>query len=130
MNREAVLVCLNGAHEALRSAQHSLDGEFYGTAINRAYYAFFHAATALLLTLDLTRSKHSGVMGVFRKRFVKPGIFSVQDSKAYGRAFQLRNITDYRMVGRADKDKAHTTVENARRFVGHCETYLIGKGYS
>ena len=43
---------------------------FNGVAINRAYYAFFYAATALLLTLDVTRSKHSGVMGAFRERFV------------------------------------------------------------
>lgn len=110
-------------------AQYNLDGDFYGPAINRAYYAFFYVATALLLTLDLTRSKHSGVMSVFRERFVKTGIFPVQDSDAYGDAFQVRNTTDYQMAGRADKAQAHTIVENARRFVGRCETYLTGKGY-
>lgn len=57
-----------------------------------------YAATALLLTLDLTRSKHSGVMSTFREHFVKPGIFSGQDSDAYGVAFQLRNTTDYQNV--------------------------------
>ena len=110
--------------------RHNLDGDFYGVAINRAYYAFFYAATALLLTLDLTRSKHSGVMGVFRERFVKPGRFSAQDSQAYGNAFEVRNDTDYERVGKADKAQAHTIVENAERFVMHCETYLTGKGYS
>ncbi len=64
-----------------------------------------YTATALLLTLDLTRSKHSGVMSAFREHFVKPGIFSAQDSKAYGDAFQLRNVTDYEMVGKADADQ-------------------------
>jgi uncharacterized protein (UPF0332 family) len=129
INRETVLVHLDGARDALRSAQYSFDGDFYGTAINRAYYAFFHAATALLLTLDITRSKHSGVMGVFRERFVKPGIFPAQDSQTYGDAFQLRNTTDYQMVGRANKSQAHTVIQDARRFVGRCETYLAGKGY-
>lgn len=52
INREAVLVYLDGVREALRSAQYNLDGDFYGVAVNRAYYAFFYAATALLLTLD------------------------------------------------------------------------------
>ena len=47
-------------HRNQRTAQFNLENDFYGVAINRAYYAFFYAATALLLTLDLTRSKHSG----------------------------------------------------------------------
>jgi len=89
INQEAVLVYLDGARDALRSAQYNLDGDFYGVAVNRAYYAFFYAATALLLTLDLTRSKHSAVLAAFREHFVKPGIFPVQDSHAYGEAFEL-----------------------------------------
>ncbi|MEA3340274.1 MAG: HEPN domain-containing protein, partial [Chloroflexota bacterium] len=105
------------------------DGDFYGVAVNRAYYAFFYAATALLLTLDLTRSKHSGVMVTFRQYFVKPGTFSVRDSHAYGEAFELRNITDYEMMGKADDAQAHAVVENATHFVERCETYLITKGY-
>ncbi len=130
MNYEAVLIHLDGAREALRNAQYNLDGDFYGPAISRAYYAFFYAATALLLTLDLTRSKHSGVMAVFRERFVKTGIFPVQDSKAYGNAFEVRNDTDYELMGKADKAQSYTIVENAKRFVEHCETYLTRKGYS
>lgn len=82
-----------------------------------------------ILTLDLTRSKHSGVMSAFREHFVKPGTFSVQDSDAYGLAFQLRNVTDYQMVGKADKAQAHIVLENAKRFVEHAETYLTAKSY-
>ncbi len=129
INREVVLIYLDGARDALRVAQYNLDGDFYGAAVNRAYYAFFYAATALLLTLDITRSKHSGVMAAFRQHFVKPGTFPVQDSRNYGEAFELRNITDYEMLGKADKTQAHTVVENARRFVKHCETYLTTRGY-
>jgi len=128
-NREAVLIYLDGARRALQSAQYNLDGDFYGVAINRAYYAFFYAATALLLTLDITRGKHSGVMAAFREHFVKPGTFPVQDSRAYGEAFELRNVTDYEMLGTADRIQAQTTVENADRFVERCETHLTTKGY-
>jgi uncharacterized protein (UPF0332 family) len=129
VNQQAVLVYLDGARDALRSAQFNLDGGFYGVAVNRAYYAFFYAATALLLTLDLTRSKHSGVLAAFREHFVKPGSFSVHDSRAYGEALELRNVTDYEMLGKVDEDQAHTVVDNANRFVAHCETYLTTKGY-
>jgi uncharacterized protein (UPF0332 family) len=128
-NREAVLVYLDGARGALQSAQYNLEGSFYGVAVNRAYYAFFYAATALLLTLDITRSKHSGVLAAFREHFVRPGKFPVQDSRAYGKAFELRNVTDYEMLGRADSDQAQDIVEKANRFIARCETYLTTERY-
>jgi uncharacterized protein (UPF0332 family) len=128
-NRQAVLVYLDGTRDALRSAQFNLDGGFYGVAVNRAYYAFFYAATALLLTMDITRNKHSGVLAAFRERFVKPGIFSVHDSHAYGEALELRNVSDYEMLGKVDEEQARSVVENADRFIAGCETYLTTKGY-
>lgn len=60
-NLEANRVYIDGANEAIESAQYNLDGGYYGVAVNRAYYAFFYAASALLLTKDLARGKHSGV---------------------------------------------------------------------
>ncbi len=33
------------------------------------------------------------------------------------------------MLGKVDKDQARTGIENAERFVAHCETYLTTKGY-
>lgn len=54
VNREAVQAYLDGARNALRSAQYNLDGGFYGVVVNRAYYAFFYAATALLLTCEMS----------------------------------------------------------------------------
>ena len=99
---EAVRIYLDGARNALLSAEYNLDGDFYGVAVNRAYYAFFYAATALLLTLDITRSRHAGVLAAFREYFVKPDIFPTQDSHAYGESFELRNVTDYEMLGHAE----------------------------
>lgn len=95
----------------------------------RAYYVFFYAATALLLTLDMTRSKHAGVLAAFRQHFVKTGIFSVDDSRAYGEAFELRNVTDYEMLGEADEAQARTVVGQADRFLGRRQSYLTTKEY-
>lgn len=128
-NKQAVLVYLEGARDALLSAQFNLDGGFYGVAVNRAYYAFFYAATALLLTVDITRNKHSGVLAAFREHFVKPGTFSVHDSHAYGEALELRNVSDYEMLGKVEEEQARSVVQSADRFISGCETYLIGKGY-
>jgi len=128
VNREAIAIYVNGARDALTSAVYNLDGDFYGVAINRAYYAFFYAATALLLTLDITRSKHTGVMATFREQFVKSGAFPIEDSRAYGEAFELRNVTDYELLGQADSVQALEAIQNARGFVERCERYLREKG--
>ena len=127
--REAIAVYMEGARDALESAQYNLDGGFFGVAVNRAYYAFFYAATGLLLTLSMTRNKHAGVLAAFREHFVKPGIFPVADSYAYGEAFELRNVTDYEMLGHAAEAQARSAVENARRFVERSARYLLEQGY-
>ena len=129
INQEAVLLCINSARNALQGAQYNLDGRFYGIAVNRAYYAFFYAASALLLTLDMARSKHAGVMAAFREHFVKPMTFVGEDSRAYGEAFELRNVADYETLGQVDQTQARTAVENGKRFDERCELYLSGKGY-
>jgi hypothetical protein len=37
----------------------------------------------------------------------RSGAFSIDDSRAYGEAFELRNVTDYEMLGQADSVQAH-----------------------
>ena len=128
-NNEAIHIYINGAREALESAQYNLDGGFYGVAVNRGYYAFFYAASALLLTLDITRSKHSGILAAFREHYVKAGLIPVEDSIAYGEAFELRNISDYEMLVNIDCDQAIAVIENAKQFIERCINHLEKGGY-
>jgi uncharacterized protein (UPF0332 family) len=81
------------------------------------------------LTLDLTGSKHSGVLAVFREQFVKTNLFPVEDSRAYGEAFELRNVTDYEMLGQADETQTQAVIGKANRFLERCEAYLAELGY-
>jgi len=76
---------IDHADEMLRVAAHNLAQGFYSTAVNRAYYAIFYAANALLATQGLSRGKHSGVIAAFRQYFVKPGLIEVEYSRTYGR---------------------------------------------
>ena len=126
--KEAIRIYIDAAKEALESAQYNLEGGFDGVAVNRAYYAFFYAASALLLTMEITRSKHSGVLAAFREHYVKPGLFPAEDSIAYGEAFELRNISDYEMLGNIDRDQAIAVIENANQFVDRCNAFLKERG--
>lgn len=129
INRDAILAYLEGARHAVQGAHYNLSGGYFGIAVSRAYYAFFYAATALLLTLDVSRSKHTGVMAAFREHFVKSGIFPIQDSRAYGETFELRNVADYEMLAEVDEPQARTAVESAEEFVGRSVTCLATRGY-
>ena len=119
---------LEAARGAISGARYNLDGDYFGIAVNRAYYAFFYAffyaASGLLLIHGVERSKHSGVLSEFRRLFVKTGVFPIRVSDIYGQAFSLRSITDYNMLGRADETDAHRIVESAEEFVEECASYL------
>ncbi len=59
--RREVALYIERANEALEVAAHNLDDGFYAASVNRAYYAVFYAANAMLSTQGLTPRKHSDV---------------------------------------------------------------------
>ena len=111
------------ARRALRTGHLALDDEDYITAVNRAYYAIFYAANALLATKGLERSKHSGVIAAFRQHFVKTGLIEVEYSRFYGTTMDDRHLGDYSLE-ELTYDKARRDLEWAERFVDRMEQAL------
>ena len=70
-----------GPYLDLQAAKSNLQQSFYGVAITRAYYAMFYAASALLASEGISRSKHSGVHSAFGERFVKGGPIEAEYAK-------------------------------------------------
>jgi uncharacterized protein (UPF0332 family) len=81
---------LEQAQAALRQARLLADAREWGGAVNRGYYAMFYAALALLVSKGLGSSKHSGVLALVDREFVKPGILPTAHSRAFRRAFGAR----------------------------------------
>jgi len=86
--------------EQSRSALHQAEilseaGE-WGGAVNRGYYAIFYAALALLVSRGLGASKHSAVLSLVDREFVKPGLMAPEFSLAFRDAFNARQNSDYR----------------------------------
>ncbi len=100
--RYQIKIYLDHAQQALDSATLSLENDFYATAINRAYYAIFYAASGLLLVKDISRGKHSGVIAAFRQFFVKPGLIKAEYSDIYGDVMEARIDGDYDMTFESD----------------------------
>ena len=53
----------------------------YSSAVNRAYYAIFHALRAVTALDGFDSGKHSGVIAYFNRNYVKNGIFNKRISK-------------------------------------------------
>ena len=124
VTRKEVALYIENADESLSVAQLNLDNDFYAAAINRAYYAIFYAANALLATKKLARSKHSGVLSAFRQHFVKTGLLSSELSAIYGQVMDDRHEGDYEIITATSKEDAVIDVQQAHNFVDIVRTWL------
>ena len=50
----------------------------YSSAVNRAYYAIFHALRAVTALDGFDSGKHSGVIAYFNRDYIKNGIFHIK----------------------------------------------------
>ncbi len=106
------------AAETLQAAVELLDADHYRDAVNRGYYAMFYAGLALLATRALGTSKHSGLLSLFGRHFVKTGMFSAQAGRYLRQAFELRQECDY-------QDFVEPTREQADEIVAHAKEFLV-----
>ena len=97
-------------------------------AVNRAYYAIYHLATAVLLTQDIERSKHSGVQSAFGQYLIKPGLIEPEYGRILTSARKAREISDYADQLELDEEAARRIVADADRFVARMEEYLTNAG--
>ena len=108
---------LERAKESLDDAKILYDRGSFSSALNRAYYAMFYAASALLALKRLGTSKHSGVIALFNKEFVKNHIVSTEASKNLHKAFDLRIEGDYKDFVQVQKEDVRELLKNAEKFL-------------
>lgn len=120
---------LQQAQESLEEARYLFEGERSPRSIvNRAYYAMFYSVLALLVYEPYSTSKHSGVAGYFNRRFIKGGLVGIEHGRAFNRAFEMRQRSDYREFARLGREEAGALVEQATAFVGALRKYLSDSG--
>lgn len=93
--REIVLYRLEKAANTLEYAQRNLNYGMYSVAANRLYYAFYYAASALLISVKIEAHSHSGVQSMMHLHFVKTGKLSEEDGILMRRLFVMRQSSDY-----------------------------------
>lgn len=83
----------------------------------------FYATEAILLSKNLSFSKHSAVIVAFGKEFIKTQIFPQKLRDYLVSAFDLRQLGDYGSPSSVSKDKARKLIEQAEEFIASVEEY-------
>jgi len=113
------------AETALEDAKFLLVGDRSPQSIvNRAYYAMFYSVLALLQNIGRVPSKHTGVITLFDTEFVMKDLFSKELSRTLHKAFELRQVSDYKTFKPITKEKAQETLINAAQFAEAVKDYL------
>lgn len=122
--RELANYRLERAKEMLYAAEDNLRISQWKTALNRSYYAIFHAMRAVNILDGFDSSKHSGVIAYFTQNYLKTQKLDRELSKIIKEASYLREKSDYDDFYIASKAETEKQVENAKLFCDKVEQYL------
>jgi uncharacterized protein (UPF0332 family) len=104
-----------------------LESGHFKDSVNRSYFAIFNALRAALALEGFDSRKHSGVIGEFRKSYIKTGAFDPVFSEYIGSAFSVRNDSDYDDFFIVSKEDALTQLGNARELVSAVSEWLMAQ---
>lgn len=113
------------AEESVKDANLLLDsGGSLRSVINRSYYTMFYAALALIAAKGTGSSKHSGVISIFDREYVKTRVFPGEMSKLLHKAFHLRQESDYKEFFLLTKEEVIEIKRGAENFLKKIIDYL------
>lgn len=115
------------ALEELKNAKDVFDAGSYKLALNRSYYAIFHAMRAVNVLDEFDSSKHSGVIAHFNQYHVKTGDFQKDASKIIQNAMEMREHADYEDFFVASKKDAEEQISKAEQFLEYVKVFLDNK---
>ena len=95
IKRDIIAYRRQKAKDLLHDVDVLMVNELWNSAVNRMYYACFHAASALLIHAGIEAHTHTGVRQMLGKEFVQTGILPRELSKFYTNLFSKRQSSDY-----------------------------------
>lgn len=115
------------ALEDLKNAKEVFNSGSYKLALNRSYYAIFHAMRAVNVLDEFDSSKHSGVIAHFNQYHVKTGDFEKIASKIIQNAMEMREHADYEDFFVASKKDAEEQISKAEQFLEYVKAFLSNR---
>lgn len=108
---------IKNSKERLEAAELLLNNGKIVDSINRAYYAMFHAARALLLLYGIEPKTHEGVVREFSRIIVEEKVMDKGFAKNLRQIFETRESVDYRIGVLFDQEEAEEIFIKAKEFV-------------
>jgi uncharacterized protein (UPF0332 family) len=128
MNPKNIQAELTRAVKSLQAAKILREEGLFEDAVSRAYYAVMYAAKAALLVHDTISESHATIRRLFGSELVKPGLIEKEWASILAREQDRRIAADYNASHLMDADSSLQLVEDAERFVGRMQNYLVTQG--
>lgn len=92
------------------------------SAASRAYYAAYHAVTALFALRSTAFTKHTAIRAGLHRDLVKTGEWNRSLGKDYDFLMELREIGDYGGMSHVTVDDARSAIECSRRIIAEVQS--------
>lgn len=112
-NIENISSLMAKSRDKIKTAKLNFKAGQYDDSVSRAYYAVFHAISALLLSNGQAYSSHSQTIGAFNKDFVKTGVFPKNVTAMIQSLFDGRQTGDYDPVSDISREDAENAIKDA-----------------
>lgn len=115
---------LQRAADCLSDAEANLALNRWVVGVNRAYYAVFDCARALLAEKEIYARTHQGVYVKFNETFVKTNIFDPVYQQTLKQLFDLRQSGDYDIDAVIEEEDAQYACQYAKQFLEATTTWF------
>lgn len=114
---------LERAKTDLQSAKLLFDASEYRGANNRAYYAIYHAITAVHALDGKAYKRHKDALANFNKDYIRTAIFPRIMGRKIAEAQEIRHASDYDDFYIATKSEALEQIETAGELLDLIDDY-------
>jgi uncharacterized protein len=127
--RKNIAVEVARGDESLREAEQLLQAGMPAGAVSRAYFAAFHFARALLLTLGEEARTHRGIVQLLHRDLVREGKLDANVASLLSQLQRFRQDADYSAEIVFTAEMAVREVEAARTFISTARGLLMKDGW-
>ena len=122
-----IMYWIEKAHEDIESALDNFSAERLQNAVRDAYFACFHALSALILKDGKTFKKHKEVRSALHRDLIRAGKINASWGKHYDWLFDNRQKADYRPLVKFERDQVQEIIDETSAFLKEIERLLSEK---
>ena len=116
-DRSVITAFFVKSHQRLDAARILCDEGHYEDSINRAYYAMYLAALALLRRKGVEAKTHTGLISAIGSEYVKTGELAREHGRALNLIEELREEVDYTICRNIMREEVVSVIAKATDFV-------------